>query len=483
MVSYDSQSKKLFVTNASTNSIDVLVLADTNLTKEKSIELSSYGAGVNSVSAYNGYIAVAMQAENKQDNGTIEFFSADGVHLKSIIAGALPDMVTFSKDGSVVICANEGEPSYDYSNDPRGSITIVDLSAGISEATGTTIDFTGVTLPASGMKFYNSDKLADLEPEYIAINDNASKAYVTLQENNGIAIVDIASKSIDKIVALGFKDFSLPGNEIDANKNGEIKLTNVNAFGMYQPDSIAVYSVNGQDYLVTANEGDAREYDAYDEETKASKLTIDPSLDTTGLSDSVRVTPELGDTDGDGDYDQLYMMGTRSFSIWDNQGQLVFDSGSELARQVLSAVGDYNFNTRVDGTDKTEDIAELDNKGRPYYMVGNTAYFFEGKDARSEKKGIEPEALTLGTINGSTYAFIGLEKQGGFMMYDISNPEKPNFVKYINHIDYSKAPDKAGDLGPEGMVFIPASQSPNGKNLLVVANEVSGSTSVYEVKQ
>ena len=483
IVSYDSQSKKFFVTNASTNSIDVLMLENGALNKVNSIELAAFGGGVNSVAAHNGMIAVAVQAENKQDNGSIEFFSHDGTHLKTIVAGALPDMVTFSKDGNIVMSANEGEPSDDYSNDPKGSVTIVDLSKGLEQASTTTLDFSGVALPETGMKFFSSDKAADIEPEYIAINETATKAYVTLQENNGVAIIDIAGKKIEKVVALGFKDFSLPGNEVDANKDGEVALINVNAFGMYQPDSIAVYTVNGEDYFVTANEGDDREYEAYEEETKASKLTLDPALDTTGLSETIRVTPELGDIDGDGDYDQLYMMGARSFSIWNSQGELVFDSGSQLARQVISAVGEQNFNTRVDDTDDAADIEELTADGIAFSLVDETAYFFEGKDARSEKKGIEPEALALGTIEGHTYAFIGLEKQGGFMMYDITNPSAPQFVSYQNTIDYTKAPIEAGDLGPEGMKFIPAGQSPNGKNLLAVANEISGTTTVYEVRK
>ena len=39
----------------------------------------------------------------------------------------------------------------------------------------------------------------------------------------------------------------------------------------------------------------------------------------------------------------------------------------------------------------------------------------------------------------------------------------------------------AGDLGPEGLVFIPAAQSPNGRPLLVVGNEVSGTTAVLQL--
>ncbi|MFK5893827.1 MAG: choice-of-anchor I family protein [Pseudomonadota bacterium] len=480
IVSYDSYSKKIFVTNASTNAVDVLQLKGKTLTKIASIGLSTFGGGVNSVSAYLGVIAVAVQAENKQKNGSIEFFNHNGVHLKTIVAGALPDMVTFSKDGKIAIAANEGEPNNDYTVDPKGSVTIID----IEKQTSTSIDFTGLDLPDSGMKFYNSkDKAADIEPEYIAINESGTKAYVTLQENNGVAIIDLVGKKIEKVIALGFKDFSLVGNEIDANNNAQISLININVFGLYQPDSIAVYTVNGEDYFVTANEGDDREYAAYKEETKVLNLTLDSSLDTSGLSKNVRVTPELGDIDGDGDYDQLYMMGARSFSIWNSKGKLIFDSGSQLQRHVINVVGEQYFNTRVDETDDIADITKMKSEGIHFSLIGNSAYFFEGKDARSEKKGIEPEALTLGTIGSKTYAFIGLEKQGGFFMYDITNPIIPKFIKYQNTIDYTKPPKDAGDLGPEGMVFIPADKSPNGHNLLVVANEISGTTTVYEISK
>jgi len=483
IVTYDSLSQQFFVTNASSNHIDVLKLNGNMLSKINSIPLSSFGAGVNSVSAHNGLIAVAVEAYNKQSNGSIEFFEHDGTHLKTLTAGPLPDMVTFSSNGKLVVVANEGEPNEDYSHDPYGSISIVDLSNGIESAEVTTLDFSTITLPRKGMKFYNPDKAADIEPEYIAINSTNTKAYVTLQENNGIAVVDLVNKSIEKVMALGFKDFSQVGNEIDANKDNRVNLSTVNAFGMYQPDSIAVYSIQGEDYLVTANEGDDREYDTYSEEIKVSKLKLDPNLDTTGLGNSVRVSRELGDANHDGIYEQLYMMGTRSFSIWSSQGKLLFDSGSQLARQVIDSVGEDNFNTRITDTKKSDAIAKLGNDGISYSKKGKRVYFFEGKDARSEKKGIEPEALTLGTINASTYAFIGLEKQGGFFMYDITNPEIPNLIKYYNSIDYAKAPFNAGDLGPEGMTFVSALKSPNGKDLLVIANEVSGTTTVYQISQ
>ena len=457
IVAYDTKSKRFFVTNASTNSVDILMLKNGILDKVQEISMDAYG-GVNSVAAYEGLIAVAVQAKEKQENGKILFFDCFGTLLKSVEAGALPDMVTFSKNGKILMSANEGEPSSDYSKDPNGSITIVDVSRGIEQAIAKTIDFRGVTMPQTGMKFYSEDKVADVEPEYIAISDCMTKAYVTLQENNGVAVVDIINAKIEKILPLGFKDFSLKGNEIDAHNNDRVEFVNIPAFGMYQPDSISTYRVEGKEYFITANEGDDREYDAYKEEKKLSKVDIDPDFDISSIKGDIRVTTELGDTDGDGDLDELYMMGTRSFSIWDAEGNQVFDSGSQFARIVADHVGydGSKFNTRV-------------KKGK-----------FKNEN-RSEKKGVEPEALTIAKIAGKTYAFIGLEKQGGIFIYDITDPKEVKFISYKNEIDYDKNPQEAGDLGPEGMVFIPKAKSPNGKDLLVVANEVSGTTSIYEV--
>jgi hypothetical protein len=231
-------------------------------------------------------------------------------------------------------------------------------------------------------------------------------------------------------------------------------------YGMYQPDTIFAYNVDGQDYIVTANEGDDRD-DFYKEATKASKL----SHTNIGDIGDLRVSPDLGDSDGDGEYEELYSYGTRSFSIFDGDtGALVYDSKNEMATEVASRFPDF-FNTRP-------------KKGKWYDL-----------DERSEKKGIEPEALTLAKIDGKVYAYIGLEKQGGFFVYDITDPSNATMVEYNNDIDYTKtipydkndevhiAPADIDDMGPEGSVTF----TQDGKNYYVNANEVSGTVSIYEL--
>ena len=95
----------------------------------------------------------------------------------------------------------------------------------------------------------------------------------------------------------------------------------------------------------------------------------------------------------------------------------------------------------------------------------------------------------MGTIGEKTFAFIGLERMGGIMVYDVTDPAAPVFVDYYNSRsdwsteDVESVAGSAGDLGPEGLKFVPAAQSPNGQPLLIVGNEVSGTTSVYDLGQ
>jgi len=172
----------------------------------------------------------------------------------------------------------------------------------------------------------------------------------------------------------------------------------------------------------------------------------------------VRVTSQLGDTDGDGDFDELYAYGARSFAIWNAAtGERVYDSGSFLEIMTAQKYGqDFNNNNDENGA-----------------------------ESRSDDKGPEPEGVTLGTINGHTYAFISLERMGGVVVFDISNPYVPLYSQYINNRDLSLDPAvvgaAAGDLGPEGMLFVPATSSPNGKPLVIVGNEVSGTTAIFRV--
>ncbi len=886
---YDPNTQRVFVVNANSLTIDVLDISDpTNPTLINQIDVSPFGAVANSVAVNDGIVAVAVEADVKQDPGTVVFFNADGEELGQVTVGALPDMLTFTSDGTKVLVANEGEPNDDYTNDPEGSVSIIDISDGVGNLTDadvSTADFRAFNgreeeLRSRGVRIYGPGSTAaeDLEPEFLAISADNNTAFVTLQENNAFAVVDINNANIVDVLPLGVKDYSrglpnltqfefsdlpvldtteggdeillgglsglwlegedengnlqfvtvpdrgpnaaltdvdgdganerpfalpdyqarivrftldedsgdieiteqilltrqdgttpitglpnIPGvdeepvdlfgelleydsfgadmegivinddgtywtvdeyrpafyhfntdgtlidrfvpegtgalageaagtfgtetlpaeysnrrrnrgfealaldtdagilytfiqtplanpnrdasdnssvirmlgidpntgepvaeyvyllekptlapddlsqlvdkmgdavytgdgkllvlerdssvtatgkkfifeidlkgatnlladdapslegetleqqtaddladlgiqavnkikvtnlpsigyiagdkieglsllpdgrlavlndndfglldeqidgdgsvplspdplpvvlgvidfstlsNQIDpSDRDGGINFNNWPVFGLLQPDSIASFDIDGETYYVTADEGDVRTFDNLDEEARVGDedYVLDPDVfDVAAIEDDaalgrLRVTTEDGDIDGDGDFDQIFTYGGRSFSVWDRAGNLVFNSGDAFERIIAQELPD-NFNS-----DRDE----------------NTF------DTRSDNFGPEPEAITTGVLDGKTYAFIGLERTGGIMVYDVSNPTEPSFVQYINNRDFTAdiETSAAGDLGPEGFVFISPEDSPNGEALLVVGNEISGTTTVYE---
>jgi 2',3'-cyclic-nucleotide 2'-phosphodiesterase / 3'-nucleotidase / 5'-nucleotidase len=494
---FDSISKRLFVTGelAGNPILQVVDVADaSNPTKITDIDLSSFGSGIQSVAVRKGtagnnsIVAAAISGNTITDPGKVVFFDAATLNqLAEVTVGALPDMLTFTFDGSKLLVANEGEPSEDYTNDPEGSVSIIDVSGDITALDNSkvqTANFTAfngqeANLRAQGIRIFG--KLADgtdvsaaqdFEPEYIAVSPDNQTAFITLQENNAFAVLDIASATITKIVPLGFKDHSLPGNGFDASDrdsatNGGINIRNWPVLGMYQPDAIASFQVAGQTYYISANEGDARlrptgddilpapndsEGAIFNEEARVNSLQLDPAafpnaaeLQNNANLGRLLVTNTLGDSNGDGSFDKLYAFGTRSFSIWDDQGTLVFDSGDAF-EQFFAREFPTLFNA---------------NEGNPSEF-----------DTRSDNKGPEPESAVVGVINGIPYGFIGLERTGGVMVYDLSQPTAPAFVQYIRN---------EADVSPEGLKFIPAEDSPTSTPLLAVSHEVSNNVSFYQI--
>ncbi len=474
IIAYDPEGKQLFVTNDKDNAVDVLdVSTPAKPTKVMSIDMSPYGAGVNSVAVKNGLVAAAVEADPKQDPGVVAFFRTDGTPLFSVPVGALPDMVTFTPDGWTVLAACEGEPSGDYQNDPEGSVAVIKLmgttGARVRLANFRAFNHNVTGLQRSGVRVFGpgATPAQDFEPEYIAVSTDSKWAWISLQENNAIAQLDIENAAIVNVFGLPLKDFSRHG--LDAsNKDGFINITTYdNIWGMYMPDSIAAYTTGGKTYLVTANEGDSRDYEWYSEEARIKDVDLDPlaypnaeEIQDEAVLGLLKMTTAEGDFDMDGDYDMVHAYGGRSFSIWETGAdslKLVYDSGSEF--EFLTAMElPGNFNSTNDK---------------------NNSF-----DSRSDDKGPEPEALTLGKVDGRVYAFIGLERLGGVIVYDVTDPAAASFETYVTTRDFTGDPKKgtAGDLAPEGMVFIPADQSPSGQNLLAVANEVSGTTTVFAVE-
>ncbi|MFT6779287.1 MAG: hypothetical protein ACJAV1_003230 [Paraglaciecola sp.] len=473
-------------------------------------------AGPTSVAVSGDWMAVSLPAEDKATNGMVLFYNglntSSPTFVKAVEVGNLPDMVTFTPDASKVLTANEGEPSGDYNIDPEGSISVITIVDGSPSDTSINISFSDYNgkqaeLESQGMHFPNpsgrtiNGKLIsttvaqDLEPEFITTTDEV--AYVALQENNGLAIIDLTNNSV-QVIGLGFKDWS--DYQFDGMEDGSVSFSQYDdLYGMYMPDTIASYQWKDANFILTANEGDAREYFfdtlnangeqdedlcnaaggqdfdeddgclSYTEETQGRRLNYAPgsNLDTIAGDDPrdfdftayplgrLTVTKMLGDSDNDGQHEALYAYGARSFTIWDNNGLVVFDSGDDFERISASIHGNA-FNNNND-----------ENEG----------------DARSANKGPEPEALTVGKVGDKTYAFIGLERMGGIFVYDVTNPYDTKFVDYVINRDLTEGGDLMGDNGPEGMAFVNATDSPTGNALVIIGNEVSGTVSVWQITE
>jgi DNA-binding beta-propeller fold protein YncE len=486
IVTFDAESGRVFVVNASAATVDVLDISNPALpVKVGTIEAADADptkalGSANSVASKNGVLAVAIESANKTDPGIVALYDTTTLALLGKVdVGSLPDMLTFTPDGSKIIVANEGEPTTDtYEVDPEGSVSIISVATPptVQNITFTSLNADADALRAQGVRIFgpNATVAQDLEPEYVAVSADGKKAWVTLQENNALAIINVETATLESIVPLGFKNHALLGNEFDASdRDDAINIRNWPVFGMYQPDAIASYQVAGKTFLVTANEGDARDYPDYAGATGGfvevlrvgnAAYTLDPTrfpdaatLKLPASLGRLNVTTKLGNTDADAELEAIYTFGARSFSIWDEAGKLVYDSGNELELRTAK---------RFPAT----------------FNAGHDNNTF---DNRSDDKGPEPEAVTLATIDGATFAFVGMERIGGVMVYDISLPETPRFVSYVNTRDFTKDPEDdlatVGDLGPEASVFISAEESPTGKPLLVLGNEISGTTAIFEV--
>ncbi|WP_178985474.1 choice-of-anchor I family protein [Winogradskyella helgolandensis] len=469
IVAHDPVSERLFVLNSIAQKLEIIDFSDINaISTISAIDLSTYGDPT-SVAYMNNIVALGI-SKGPLEDGVVVFCDIDGTILSTVIAGNLPDMVGFTPDGTKLLVANEGQPNDDYSVDPEGSISVIDVTAGlgnISQTDVTSVNFNSfdsqlASLQADGVRIFgpNASVSQDLEPEYISFSSDSQTAYVTLQENNAIGVIDLTSNTITDILPLGLKDHALAGNTLDASDDTDfIFLANWPVKGMYMPDAMASYEVGGVTYLVTANEGDAREYDTFEEEERVSDLTLDPTvfpnaefLQLDSNLGRLTVTNANGDLDNDGDFDEIHVLGSRSFSIWNTAtGALVFDSGDDFER--------------ITANDPT--YGDL-------FNASNSNNNFKN---RSDNKGPEPEGVTVTEINGQVYAFITLERVGGFMTYNVTDPNNPVFEKYINNRDLGE--DEGGDLGPEGIIYVTPEHSPNDTGLVIMANEVSSTLSFY----
>ena len=503
IVAYHAESQSVFITVDSTNTpasfqrISLRNMSSTalaNATTASNLEGGAVTAvsahvndsgftagGVQTLAISGNLLAIAVQATPKTANGVVAFYRLDAqgntTYIKKVTVGSLPDGMAFTPDGSKLVVANEGEIdgkknfvlAGDKSNDPLGTISIIEIANGTPADTARSLDFTAFDnggaraseLPADvRIGIAGNDFSRDAEPEYVTITADGSKAYVTLQENNAVAIVDLASARIERIVALGYKNHGLasnslaPSDKVSATAPFALK-SYANLFGINMPDGIANFSVNGTSYFITANEGDDRDdFLATPETSRIKDLTLDANAFPNAVTlkgdlelGRLKVINTLGKNNSN-QYEKLYALGGRSFSIYNaSTGAQVFDSGSDLEQRAYATL--------------------------PTALLSKSQVI-----DRLSSKGPEPESVVVGQVKGKTYAFVALERTSAILMYDLSNPAAPKFIQWLqNTTDMAD-----GDISPEGLSFVPAAQSPTGNAMLIAGYEVSGTVAVWEIK-
>jgi len=497
IVSYQAGDSRLFVVNSNAGQVEVLDLSDpTDPTRDAVLEASDLVAsegtvvdsvgGTNSVDVRGDVVAAAIEADPATDNGAVAFYDAGSLEfLNAVQVGPLPDKVTISPDGRYVVVANEGEPGEE--TDPAGSVSVIDIADGVDSASAATATFTEFdgqedSLRAAGVHIVSDGEepatfSQSVEPEFVTVAPDGETAFVSLQENNALATVDLESASVTSVDGLGFKDFSLPGNELDTSDADGSSLQRWPLLGMYQPDAIDAYEVGDQTFIVTANEGDAKDFEVsvlrdLDLDPDGFELSENPYVDSVeelqqpenlgNMEVNEAAMAEFADEDGDGVYSDIYAIGGRSFSVWrpTTEGlQLVFDSRNRFERSFAERRPEGHLNT--------------------------------------VESGPETESIELGQVGDRTFAFVGQEVGSGIVSYDVTTPGNPRYLQLSVNRDYGVTEDdlaaaaeadpdgdnpaRAGDFAPEGVNFVPASESPVENPLLCVGYELSGTVGVFEV--
>jgi hypothetical protein len=469
VVAYDPISKRAYLSSGVQRRFDMVSLANpSSPVTLGSVSMQPYG-GITGLAVKPGLLAVASPDSIEQNPGRVIFFDTLGNYKGQVTVGALPDMITFTHDGKYLLTANEGQPNTTFSVDPEGSVSIIDVQdTNYVQSDVTTLNFTGfnalsASLMASGVRKGSTigTLSQNLEPEYITVSSDNTKAWVTLQENNSIAHLDLVNKIVTNITPMGMKNHQTAQNGFDASdNNGVVLMTNWPVRSFYMPDAIGNFTVGNTTYLVTANEGDEREYAVLNERTTVGAVSLDATRFPNGamLKEShalgrLRITNQSGDLDGDGDYDELHMVGPRSFAIYNAAtGAQVYESKNLI-----------------------ESIVLADPTWGPFFNADSES---NTRKNRSRSKGPEPEGVAVGKIGSRTFAFIALERVGGVMAFEVTNPSAPVFSGYLNT---RSSTGLAGDRGAEVIQFLGHEQSPNGKPMLLVANEISGTLALYEV--
>lgn len=481
IVQFNSKNNYLYSVNGYETSLDIIDASTDEMTLVNQIFLEDYGVEASDLTSVainpsGEYIAVSAPAKVKTDNGQVVFFDNLGTYLNRLTVGALPDMLTFTPDGQYLLVANEGELNDEYTVNPPGGVSVIATDRSPDQLTQddvTTVNVTPEDLPDDFRPLGpNPDEYhLNAEPEYIVVDSNSEYAYVAFQEVSAIGKFDIKNKRFEEVSSMEYKDHSVEGMGMDASdKDGTTNIKPVPVLGMYQPDAVSLYEVDGETYIVTANEGDSQDYDGYSEETRVGDIKDLIQLDAqyyegftqeeldalvaNGLFDDDqlgRLTVTMDHPFKDGDIHRaIVAFGARSFSILRaSDMQMIYDSGDEFEQQTLKYNPDW-FNVDIEAPDELT------------------------MDGRSDNKGPETESVVVGTVNDQQYAFIGSERTGGFFIYNVSNPNAPYFIDYIYDASLT-------DISPEGMAFVSAEERPDGVPMLVIGHELSGTISTFSL--
>lgn len=482
---YDPRDRRLYYIDKSRGRIEVLDMDQpTYLHRDGSILEGPVVLAAQAVIFRSGVLATAFAGPTKSSAGVVTFVDRDGrAQAPPVAVGPQPTMLVLTPDIRKLLVPGRGEASDNYGEDPQGTITIVDWCASFpcSSVRTKRIDFSAFNgrraeLISKGVRIYGpkASVAQDLEPESITVSADSRTAWVTLERNNAIAVVDLVGERVTDILPLGSKSNALPGKGLDASDmDGRVRIKTWRLRSWYEPDYLAAFATGAGTYLVTANEGDPRDFSGYTEVARVADLPLDPAafpnrqeLQLPQNLGRLQVS-RLDGKNASGRFTRLYAFGGRSLAVWTTRGELLADTGDAFERIMAAAVPAF-FNVPDD----------------------SNAF-----DRTSQGRGPEPEPLAVGTIGSRTYVFVGFERIGGIMVYDITNPRAPHFEQYINNRNFaidpaaactkgapkSPACAAAGDLSVEGLLFIPAASSSIGVPLLVASHETSDSVTVFRI--
>ena len=507
-----SQAHKLAFVISGSNNLDVVRYNDFKNPKfEQSLSLSG---SANSVAVTeDGLVAVAT-AGQKNNRGSVEFFQIkDNGTIRrkgSVRVGNLPDSIAFTPDGRKLVVANEGEPNQFYGTedgkDPAGSISILEIDARKPEESKvTSLNFSSYStkelreqgIRISGVK--GTTATTDIEPEYVTIAPNGKTAFVTLQENNAIAVVDLKSDKITNIFSAGIQNYKKAGLFDTSDKDGGFNPGKRDFLGVRMPDGTDSFIVKGKTYVITANEGDGRvrpddvNFEAPEDGTyfygTKQNGTVFEGFEDPLTGEMVYVTnSQLGakgsfEAEAEDEFFITLKYGASSDDGFYSDEIRAGDLSNPKTNKIISGANEGRLKT----------IADLNTKEDLFAYGGRSFSIFDGltgelvhdsgdrldrivnklglyDDGRSDDKSIEPEGVVTARLGGRTFAFIGLERptEAVIPVFDISNPEKPKLETVFQ---------SPGSLSPEGLSFI---QTGRKSGVLMAASEVSGTLDIFE---